>query len=155
MALKVLCLGTTEKGLYTQLLDEYLKRLSKYTSVTWDELPQIKQKKANSRAQDLEADQILKRIKSGDFLCLLDENGKEFSSRKFSKWISDTERQLSGDLVFVIGSAYGFSEQLKSRANFSISLSKLTFNHQMVRGILAEQLYRAYNIMNGGNYHND
>lgn len=155
MAIKVFCFGNTEKGLYTELLKEYHQRIVKYTSFSWEELSAAKQKKSSEKWLDKEADLLLKRIRPNDHLCLLDEGGKQFSSRGFAAWLNEEQNQLSADLVFVIGSAYGFSSALKERANSKISLSKLTFNHQMVRGIFAEQLYRALNINNGGNYHND
>ncbi|TXC81518.1 23S rRNA (pseudouridine(1915)-N(3))-methyltransferase RlmH [Luteibaculum oceani] len=155
MAVKVICFGKTEKGMYTALQDEFLVRLKKYVSISWEEIPEQKQKKQSEQQQEKEAQMVLKRLRPGDFLCLLDEGGKEFGSRKFASWLEQLLQSTSGDVIFVIGSAYGFSAEIKSRANAKLSLSKMTFNHQLVRGIFAEQLYRGLNIINGGTYHND
>ncbi|MGB0166574.1 MAG: 23S rRNA (pseudouridine(1915)-N(3))-methyltransferase RlmH [Luteibaculum sp.] len=155
MAIRVYCIGKTEKGLYSQLLKEYLQRIPKYCSFHWEELQGEKLKGQLNQAIEKESTAVLKKITAQDFLVLLDENGKEFGSKKFAAWIEEKTVHSNRDLVFVIGSAFGFSEGLKQRSNYMISLSKLTFNHQMVRGIFAEQLYRALNIINGGNYHHD
>ena len=105
--------------------------------------------------KEKEGQLILEQVNNGDVLILLDEQGKEFSSVEFAKWIE--KKMIAGirQLVFVVGGAYGFSEAVYQRADHKISLSRLTFSHQMVRMIFAEQLYRAMTIIKNEPYHHD
>jgi len=102
-----------------------------------------------------EGEMILSKIENGDVLILLDENGKNFSSREFSKVIEQQMVNATKHLFFLIGGAFGFSDEVYQRANQKISLSKMTFSHQLVRLVFAEQLYRAFTIIKGEKYHHD
>jgi len=97
----------------------------------------------------------LNELQPGDKLILLDENGKEFNSRKFASYLEQFQLQSTKHLIFAVGGAYGFSEELKSKSQGKVSLSKMTFSHQLIRIIFLEQLYRAFTIINGEKYHND
>ena len=133
----------------------YQRRLGHYCSYERLDLPDIKNPKALSQAQikEKEGAQILAKISPTDFLVLLDENGKQFSSVDFAQWIAQKQLQHNGAFVFVIGGAYGFSQAVYERAQFKQSLSNMTFSHQMVRMIFLEQLYRAFSILKGEPYH--
>lgn len=129
--------------------------MQRYAKVHWDELADVKNVDRQDEAvlKKKEGELILSRITDSDMLVLLDENGKTFSSVEFAGWL---DRSLSGsfkNLVFVVGGAYGFSEPVYTRANMKLSLSKMTFSHQIVRALFAEQLYRAFTIRKGEPYH--
>lgn len=138
-------------------IDDYVKRLSFYVPFEIKVIPDIKNR--NSLTEELQKDKegqlILNQVSSGDFLILLDERGTEFSSIEFSKWIE--KKMISGirQLVFVIGGPYGFSNTVYQRSDFKISLSKMTFSHQMVRIIFVEQIYRAMTIIKNEPYHHE
>ena len=121
------------------------------------EIPELKN--ASSLSQDQiktkEGELILKNVKPADDVILLDERGREFSSMEFAKALQDKISYTGKDIVFVIGGAYGFSEAVRQRSNLKISLSRMTFSHQMVRAIFVEQLYRAFTIMKGEPYHHE
>jgi 23S rRNA (pseudouridine1915-N3)-methyltransferase len=134
----------------------YEKRLKHYLPLSLEVVPDIKNAK-NLSPQELKEKEgaiILKKLKNDDLLIILDEKGKEYSSISFSTFI---EKQLSAPkkrLIFLIGGAYGFSSEIYQRANMKISLSKMTFSHQMIRLFFLEQLYRAMTILKGEPYHN-
>ena len=139
-----------------QGLDEYVKRLRHYVDFSVEVIPDIKAgKKASDELCKQEGDAILSRLELSDWLILLDEGGKSYTSRQFAsqlqKWMNASPKRL----VFVVGGAYGFTEAVRQRSNALLSLSQLTFTHQMVRPIFAEQLYRAFTILRGEKYHND
>jgi 23S rRNA (pseudouridine1915-N3)-methyltransferase len=133
----------------------YQSRLVHYCQFERLELPDVKNPKALSKAQIKEKEGLLllEKIQATDLLILLDENGQQFSSEEWAGWLEKKQMQHAGHFVFVIGGAYGFSEAVYQRANFKISLSKMTFSHQMVRMIFLEQLYRAFSILKGEPYH--
>jgi 23S rRNA (pseudouridine1915-N3)-methyltransferase len=133
----------------------YAQRLAHYCTFERLDLPDIKNPKSFSQAQikDKEGVLILSKINPTDFVILLDENGKDFSSVAFADWIAQKQMQHNGAFVFVIGGAYGFSQAVYERAQFKLSLSSMTFSHQMVRMIFLEQLYRAFSILKGEPYH--
>jgi 23S rRNA (pseudouridine1915-N3)-methyltransferase len=133
----------------------YQQRLGHYCSYERLDLPDVKNPKALSQAQikEKEGVQILSKISSTDFVVVLDENGKQFSSTDFAQWIAQKQLQHNGAFVFVIGGAYGFSQAVYERAQYKLSLSNMTFSHQMVRMIFLEQLYRAFSILKGEPYH--
>jgi 23S rRNA (pseudouridine1915-N3)-methyltransferase len=110
---------------------------------------------ATSRQKQLEGEAIMKLIGEGDYLVLMDERGQQYTSMEYAQWLQ--KRMLSGvkRLALVIGGPYGFSEEVYARANQKISLSKMTFSHQIVRAIFAEQLYRAFTILNNEPYHHE
>ena len=148
-------IGKTDRKYLQEGISVYEERLKHYISYLREEIPDLKGVSALSEVQikELESGYILKKIEKGDLVVLLDENGKEMNSVGFSvkleKW------SLSGvkSIVFVVGGAYGFSNAVYERANEKISLSKMTFSHQMVRLFFTEQLYRAFTILKGEPYH--
>lgn len=133
----------------------YEQRLVHYCTFERLELPDVKNPKALSQVQikEKEGEAILSKLKATDYVVLLDENGKSFSSVNFANWLSQKQMQHTGTLVFIIGGAFGFSSEVYERAQFKLSLSEMTFSHQMVRMIFLEQLYRALSILKGEPYH--
>lgn len=157
MKITLLTVGKTDKDWVRQGLDIYVSRLKHYIPFTLSEIPELKNVSALTSAQikQKEGDLILKQIRPGDDLILLDERGKQFSSVELAKNLQDKISYSGRDIVFVIGGAYGFSDAVYERADSRISLSRMTFSHQMVRTIVAEQLYRAFTIMRGEPYHHE
>ena len=157
MKITLLTVGKTDKDWVKQGIDIYVSRLKRYIPFTINEIPELKNVSALSKDQIKvrEGDLILKNVKPTDDVILMDEHGKEYTSVDFAS-ILQRKISLEGkDMVFVIGGAYGFSEDVYKRANSKISLSKMTFSHQMVRAIFTEQLYRAFTIMRGEPYHHE
>ena len=157
MNIVLLTVGKTDVKWVKGGLDLYASRLNHYVPFSVTEIPELKKVSALSRQQikDREGELILKRVGPSDKLILLDEKGKEFRSLEFADYL---QRQMNGgarSLVFAVGGAYGFSEAVYSRAQGMISLSRMTFSHQMVRTIFAEQLYRAFTILKGEPYHHE
>lgn len=136
-------------------IDEYLKRIQHYAKVQWEEIPDIKQRKnlSHDQIKSKEAELILGKLKQGDQLILLDERGKQHSSVEFANWLEHQMMHAGKDLVFVVGGAYGFADSVYNRSQSKLSLSKMTFSHQIVRALFAEQLYRAFTIQRGEPYH--
>lgn len=157
MKIVLLTVGKTDRDWVRQGLDIYVSRLKHYIPFSIIEIPELKNVSALSKDQikTKEGELILKNIKPNDEVILLDEHGKEYSSVEFAKIIQDRISYGGKDMVFVIGGAYGFSEPVYKRANSKISLSRMTFSHQMVRAIFAEQLYRAFTIIKGEPYHHE
>ncbi len=157
MKITLLTVGKTDKDWVKQGMDIYVSRLKHYIPFSITEIPELKNVSALSKEQikTKEGELILKNIKSADNLVLLDERGKEYSSTEFAKVLQDKINYEGKDIVFVIGGAYGFSEDVYRRANSRMSLSRMTFSHQMVRAIFAEQLYRAFTIIKGEPYHHE
>ncbi|OJX37162.1 MAG: 23S rRNA (pseudouridine(1915)-N(3))-methyltransferase RlmH [Flavobacteriia bacterium 40-80] len=155
MKIKVICIGKTGKKFLEEGEQEYLSRLKYYIAVERIEIPDIKNQKNLSEEQikKQEGELILSKITAGDQLFLLDEHGKTFTSEKFAIFLQQRFNQGGKSLVLVIGGAYGFSKEIYEVANGKISLSELTFSHQMVRMILFEQLYRGMTILKGEPYH--
>lgn len=155
MKISLLVIGKTDEAYLQKGLGIFLKRIPHYVPFEMKVIPDIKNAKNLSEEQqkDKEGELILQQILSSDELILLDENGLEASSVDFARFLE--KKMLSGikRLVFVIGGPYGFSGSVYSRAIGKISLSKMTFSHQMVRLIFAEQLYRAFTILKGEPYH--
>ncbi len=157
MNMVLLTVGRTDVKWVKEGLDLYASRLVHYVPFTVSEIPELKKVSALTRQQikEKEGELILKQLSPSDTLILLDEHGREFRSLEFADYI---QKQLSSggrNLVFAIGGAYGFSEAVYSRAQGKISLSKMTFSHQMVRTVFAEQLYRAFTILKGEPYHHE
>ena len=155
MKIKLICIGKTGKDFLIAGEQEYLNRLKHYVSVERIEIPDIKNAKSLSidQIKELEGKEILSKLQSGDQLILLDENGKLFSSTEFADFLQQKFNQGGKGLVFVIGGAYGFSREVYEKSIFKISLSKMTFSHQMIRMIFFEQVYRAMTILKGEPYH--
>ena len=138
------------------MIQEYQKRLTHYIPFTIQVIPELKNTKAltTDQQKQAEGELILRAITSANDLVLLDEHGKEFRSIEFADYLQ--KKMSSGrDLVFVVGGPYGFSEAVYQRANGKISLSKMTFSHQMVRLFFVEQTYRAMTILRGEPYHHE
>lgn len=155
MKITLLAIGKTDNKNLHILISDYIKRLGFYVSFTFDVIPDIKKVKHLSEIQQKQAEgaEILKRTKSSDTLILLDENGKVLSSVGFSAVLQKKMNSGLKNLVFVIGGPYGFSEEIYQRAQGEISLSSMTFSHQMVRLFIVEQLYRAFTILKNEPYH--
>ena len=157
MKLQIIFIGRTTGTVYPALINEYVQRLTHYVLTQIEEIPDLKNTKNLSQEQqkEREADQVLERLQSGDVLVLLDERGREMTSREFSQWMEQKLQTVPKRLVLLIGGPYGFSERIYEAAQQKISLSKMTFSHQMVRLFLVEQLYRAFTIIRGEPYHHD
>lgn len=157
MKITLLTVGKTDRDWVRQGLDIYVSRLKHYIPFTLMEIPELKNVSALSKDQIKvkEGELILKNVRPTDDLILLDEHGKEYSSVQMAKILQDKISYECKDIVFVIGGAYGFSDAVYARANSKLSLSKMTFSHQMVRTIFAEQLYRSFTIMKGEPYHHE
>jgi len=157
MKISLIVVGKTTESYLKEGCDIFFKRLKHYTKLDYIEIPTNKkfnQLQPVERCKK-EGEQILKLISNSDHLLLLDEKGKEFSSRKFANFIEQKSIQGVQNLVLVVGGAYGFSEEMYQRANGKISLSQMTFSHQMIRLFMVEQLYRAFTILKNEPYHND
>jgi len=154
LKIKVLSIGKAEKGWVQEALDIYLNRLKKVAPVVWIELDTAAgQKRQSEDALKDEAAKILRQCKPSDYLVLLDEKGQELDSVGFSVWMNKKMVSVQGDLVFVIGGAYGFHPEVKERSKELLALSKMTFTHQLVRVFFVEQLYRAFSILRNEPYH--
>ncbi len=155
MKITLFAIGKTDNKLLQTLIEEYSKRLGFYISFEMELIPDIKNSKNLSETlqKQMEGDEILKRITASDVLVLLDEKGKNYSSEGFSEFLQKKMNSGLKNLVFVIGGPYGFSEEIYKRANGRISLSAMTFSHQMVRLFFIEQLYRAFTILRNEPYH--
>lgn len=155
MTIKLLAIGKTDSNQLQQLISEYENRLKHYVKFELEIIPDIKNVKNLSEVQQKtkEGTLILKKLNPTDVLVLLDENGKQFTSVAFSEYLQKKMNSGMKQLVFVIGGPYGFSDALHQKAQGKISLSKMTFSHQMVRLFLVEQLYRAFTILKNEPYH--
>ncbi len=158
MKIVLLVVGKTNNQHLHSLINEYQQRLKHY-NIGFDVnvIPDIKNAKNLSEKQQKynEGQLIMKNVAQTDFVVLLDEHGKDYSSVRFSEWISHKMICAVKRIVFIIGGSYGFDEYVYKRANDLISLSKMTFSHQMVRLIFIEQLYRAMTILNNEPYHHE
>jgi len=155
MVIELIVIGkTTEKYLETGIA-EYLKRLSHYIKFDMRVIPELKNAKSLRQEQikEKEGESIMALVSKPDHLVLLDENGKQHSSEQFAEWLQGHMNRGLRKLIFVVGGAYGFSEAVYARADQMLSLSAMTFSHQMVRLIFAEQLYRSLTILSGEPYH--
>jgi 23S rRNA (pseudouridine1915-N3)-methyltransferase len=157
MKITLMIVGKTEDTWLKEGIDKYLKRLKHYTRLDLLEITELKNTKALTPEQQKtkEAELILKKISPLDHVILLDENGTELSSTQFAAWINKKALGSVANLVFIVGGPYGFDPSVYQRANDKISLSRMTFSHQMVRLFFAEQLYRAFTIIKGEPYHHE
>lgn len=156
MKIKLIMIGKTTGDLYIDAIDDYTNRIKHYNNFSIHVIPGLKNTKKLSQEQQKQAEGelIIKELTAQDTVILLDERGKEYRSMEFAKWLEN--KQLTAqNIVFVIGGPYGFSDSIHKRANEKISLSKMTFSHQMVRLIFVEQLYRACTIIKGESYHHE
>lgn len=143
--------------MFQSIIEDYSERVKHYTPFEVIVIPELKNTKSLSQEQQkqMEGEQILRQLQESDHVVLLDEHGLELRSIEFATWISKKQQAVSRRLVFVIGGPYGFSPTIYQRANEKLSLSKMTFSHQMVRMIFIEQLYRAFTILKGEQYHHE
>jgi 23S rRNA (pseudouridine1915-N3)-methyltransferase len=157
MKITLVCIGKTDDKYIQEGIDKYNKRLKHYITFNVVVLPDVKNVKNLSQLQqkEKEAELFNKYIQNTDNVVLLDERGKEFSSLEFSSFLEKKMVASVQHMVFLIGGPYGFAEEIKQRANSFVSLSKMTFSHQMVRLFFVEQIYRAYTIMKGEPYHHE
>lgn len=157
MNIKLIVVGKSEEKYLREAVEIYLKRLTHYINFEIVVLPDVKNAKNMSVAElkDKEAELILKHSAKADKVVLLDEKGKEYSSVEFSKYLTKQMNASVKTLTFVVGGAFGFSEKVYSQANEKLSISKMTFSHQMIRLLFVEQLYRAFTIIKGEPYHNE
>ena len=155
MNIRLLAIGRTDDKPLQQLIETYVKRLSHYVKFELEIIPDLKNTKNLNEAQQKtkEGELILKKLAPTDVMILLDENGKQFSSVDFSTYLQKKMNAGIKTLVFVIGGPYGFSEDVYAKAQGKVSLSKMTFSHQMVRLFVVEQIYRAFTILRNEPYH--
>jgi 23S rRNA (pseudouridine1915-N3)-methyltransferase len=157
MHVKLLTVGKTDIRWVREGLENYISRIGHYVPFELKEIPELKGVASLSREQikTREGELILKQITPFDEVVLLDERGREMRSVEWAEWLGERLSHSGRDLVFVIGGAYGFSEAVYARSDGKLSLSKMTFSHQLVRTIFAEQLYRAFTILRGEPYHHE
>jgi len=155
MTIKLLAIGKTDSAPLLQLISEYENRLKHYIKFEIELLPDLKKTKNLTEVQqkEKEGEAILKKINPTDVLLLLDENGKTYSSIEFSHFLQKKMNAGIKQLVLVIGGPYGFSPAVYAKAQGKISLSKMTFSHQMIRLFVVEQIYRAFTILKNEPYH--
>lgn len=156
MKTELILVGKTNDKHFQTEIDDYCQRIGHYMPFSITVIPELKNTKSLSFQQqkEREGELILAKLQSSDHVVLLDEHGKDFRSVEFARWIEQKNASVRR-LVFVIGGPYGFSEAVYSRANEKISLSKMTFSHQMVRLVFVEQIYRACTIIKGEPYHHE
>ena len=157
MKIALIVIGKTDAGYFVEALNEYKNRLAHYIPFEMIVIPDIKNTKSLSEQQqkDKEGELILKSLQPGDFVVLLDEKGKEYTSMEFASYLEKKTHTVPKRLVFVVGGPYGFSKSVYDTAAQKISLSRMTFSHQMIRLIFVEQIYRAMTILNNEPYHHE
>lgn len=157
MRINLLCIGKTDDKKISELISYYIARLPKHWNFEILEIPDVKN--AKNLTPDLlkkeEAKLFIQNIENTDLVVLLDEKGKEFTSREFSQKLNLWQNNSIKKICFLVGGAYGFADEIYTRANEKLSLSKMTFTHQMIRLFFVEQIYRADQILQGKPYHND
>jgi 23S rRNA (pseudouridine1915-N3)-methyltransferase len=157
MKITLLAVGKTDDARIAELVDMYASRLQHYINFDLEIIPDLKKTKNLSidQQKSMEGDLILSKLQTSDFVTVLDEKGKTYTSLQFAQLIN--KRSLSGmkRLVYVIGGPYGFSPEVYARANSKLSLSSMTFSHQMVRLFAVEQIYRAFTILKNEPYHHE
>lgn len=157
MKILFLMIGKTVDKRLTTLIDEYAERVKHYMPFDMEVIPELKNTKALSAEQqkEKEGELLQKQLRDGDYIVLLDEGGKELRSIEFAVYLEKKQSQVARRLVFVVGGPYGFFPTLYKLAKEKISLSKMTFSHQMIRLFFVEQLYRAMTILRGEPYHHE
>ena len=156
MKIELIVVGKTNNKNFQVGIDDYCQRISHYMPFSISVIPELKNTKSLSEQQqkEREGELILSKLATSDHVVLLDEHGKEYRSIEFAKWIEQKQASVR-KMVFVVGGPYGFSEAVYARANEKISMSKMTFSHQMIRLIFTEQVYRACTIIKGEPYHHE
>ena len=155
MKIKLICVGKTNFNFLKSGEEEYSKRLTHYCSYARIDIPELKQVKSFSQEEIKlrEGELILSKIQSGEYVILLDDKGKSFNSIAFANYLEKKALHGSSAITFIIGGAYGFSPAVYAKADEQISLSEMTFSHQIIRLIFLEQIYRAFTIIKGEKYH--
>jgi 23S rRNA (pseudouridine1915-N3)-methyltransferase len=150
--IKIICVGKIKEKFFKDAIDEYLKRLSKYTKI---EIVELEDDASDDETTSLnnERDRILKNIKKNDYIIIMDIKGEMIDSLSLSKKIDNLLFTGHSDITFIIGSSYGLHKDIKEKADYSLSFSRLTFPHQLFRVILLEQIYRSFKIINNESYH--
>ena len=156
MKTELIVVGKTTDKHFQAGIDDYVGRVAHYMPFTLTVIPDLKTTRSLSEEQQRQAEgeQILRLVQPGDTVVLLDEHGQEMRSVELAQWL-DKKRQYARRLLFIIGGPYGFSPAVYARANEKLSLSRLTFSHQMVRLVFTEQIYRACTIIKGEPYHHE
>ncbi len=157
MKLLFLVIGRTVEKKLTALIDDYVQRVKHYVPFDMEVIPELKNTKALTAEQqkEREGELLQKQLREGDYVVLLDEGGHEFRSVEFADYLQKKQSQAARRLVFVVGGPYGFSPAVYALAREKVSLSKMTFSHQMVRLFFVEQVYRAMTILRGEPYHHE
>ncbi|MDB4264441.1 23S rRNA (pseudouridine(1915)-N(3))-methyltransferase RlmH [Maribacter arcticus] len=157
MTIKLLAIGKTDSSELQELIDVYQKRLQHYINFEIEIIPDLRKTKNLSEEQqkNKEGELILKKLSPTDALILFDEKGKQYTSIEFSQYLQKKMNSGIKQLVFLIGGPYGFSNEVYNKASGKISLSKMTFSHQMVRLFITEQIYRGYTILKNEPYHHN
>lgn len=157
MKITLLVVGKTVEQHFIKGIEDYTERIKHFIPFDIEVIPDLKNTKSLStkEVKEREGEMIAKQISAGDYVVLLDERGKEFRSVEFADYIGKKMNVVSKRLVFVVGGAYGFSDKVYALANEKISMSKMTFSHQMIRLIVTEQIYRAMSIINNLPYHHE
>lgn len=157
MKISLILVGKTTEKYFIEAFSEYSNRLKHYIPFETEVIPELKNTKGltPSQQKEKEADLIMKVLQPGDHIVLLDEQGKEFTSMKFANYLERKTHSISKRLVFVVGGPYGFSDRIYAAAHEKISLSRMTFSHQMIRILFVEQIYRAMTILNNEPYHHE
>lgn len=157
MTIKLIVVGKTDNQAILSLTEEYSKRLNFYVKFEFEVIPDLKNTKSLSEVlqKEKEGEMILKNVISSDELVLLDERGKSHSSMEFSEYLQKKMNAGLKQLIFVVGGPYGFSDAVYTRANGKLSISKMTFSHQMIRPFFIEQLYRGFTILRNEPYHHE
>lgn len=155
MKIKIIALGKIKENFLKDGIDEFLKRLTSYASVEILELPAIEIKDENliQKVLEQEGEKILSNIKPNSYVITMEILGKQLSSEDFAKKINEITISGVSELVFIIGSSYGIAQSVSQRADFKLSISKMTFLHQFARLLLVEQIYRAFKILKNETYH--
>ena len=156
MKTELILVGKTTNKHFVACIDDYVERIGHYMPFSTTVVPELRQTKSLTADQqkEREGELILQRLQPSDHVVLLDEHGSELRSVELAQWLQ-RKQQVARRLVFVIGGPYGFSPAVYARANEQLSLSRLTFSHQMVRLVFVEQLYRACTIITGEPYHHE
>lgn len=155
MKITLIVIGKTTKRHISEAIGEYSKRIERYCRFELKTIPELKNTKSMPKEVQLlkESEALLPLLDSFREVFLLDENGKQLTSEEFARFIEQKQLHGTGSIAFVIGGPYGFAPEVRARANGLLSLSAMTFSHQLIRPIFLEQLYRAYTIINGEPYH--
>lgn len=157
MKTTLLVIGKTVENHFIKGIEEYMKRTQRYLAFDLQVIPELKNTKniTEDQQKEKEADLILKELQPNDYIVLLDERGKQMPSIEFADWMQNKMITVNKRLIFIIGGPYGFSQRIYDITQEKISLSKMTFSHQMIRLIFVEQIYRAMSILNGSPYHHE